>query len=299
VITDGEQSKPSFVTYPIHGLEALAPDGVTIPFADGHTRRLPRLTAGPFRYRTYADAFLVEAKRHARVPVKQAVISASALSLLYPPDGIPGYARETFIEDLVGEAERDIRRCLTGGAHTVQIDFTEARLSVKLDPTQQLLAAFVGLNNRVLERFTAAERKRIGVHTCPGGDQDSTHSADVDYGQLLPAFFDLKVGTFYIQLASERDRARVLGIIKQHAKPDQRIFVGVIDPIQPRIETPEEVRDRILEAAEFIPLAQLGSTDDCGFAPFADDTSTARDTAFEKIRARVAGTKLAAQALGV
>src|ERR1041385_2605825 len=39
VITDGEQSKPSFVTYPIHGLETLAPGGVTIPFADGHTRQ--------------------------------------------------------------------------------------------------------------------------------------------------------------------------------------------------------------------------------------------------------------------
>jgi 5-methyltetrahydropteroyltriglutamate--homocysteine methyltransferase len=71
----------------------------------------------------------------------------------------------------------------------------------------------------------------------------------------------------------------------------------VIDPIDPRIETPEEVRDRVLEAAEFIPLSQLGTTDDCGFAPFGDDASTGRDTAFEKISARVAGTKLAAQAL--
>ena len=76
IITDGEQTKPSFATYPIHGLETLAPDGVTITFADGHTRRLPRLTAGPFRYRTYAVTYLQEAKRHARVPVKQAVISA-------------------------------------------------------------------------------------------------------------------------------------------------------------------------------------------------------------------------------
>src|SRR5713101_3073017 len=54
VITDGEQRKPSFATYPIHGAENLAPDGVTIPFADGHTRQLPRLIAGPFRYQTYA-----------------------------------------------------------------------------------------------------------------------------------------------------------------------------------------------------------------------------------------------------
>ncbi len=299
VITDGEQSKPSFVTYPIHGLETLAPGGVTIPFADGHTRQLPLLTAGPFRYRTYADAFLDAAKKHARVPVKQAVISASALSLLYPQDGIPGYSRDAFLDDLLREAERDIRGCLAKGAYNVQIDFTEGRLAVKLDPTKGVLKALVGLNNRVLERFTAAERKRIGVHTCPGGDQDSTHSADVDYAEFLPSLFELKAGSFYIQLASERDRGRVLRIIKQHAVLDQKIFVGVIDPINPRIETPEEVRDRVLEAAEFIPLPQLGTTDDCGFAPFSDDTSTARETAFAKISARVAGTKLASQALRV
>ncbi len=299
VITDGEQTKPSFATYPIHGLDNLAPAGVTIPFADGHVRQLPRLTGGPFRYKTYAEKYLEVAKRHAHVPVKQAVISASALSLLYPQSGIEGYSREAFVEDLLHENEADIRRCLRKGAHTVQIDFTEGRLAVKLDPTRQLLQSFIDLNNRVLDRFSAAEQKRIGVHTCPGGDQDSTHSADVDYANLLPSLFELKVGNFYIQLASESDRARVLKIIKEHAKADQRIFVGVTDPITPRVETPEEVRDRVLEAAEYLPLSQLGTTDDCGFAPFSDDTSTARETAFEKIRARVAGTALAAKVLGV
>src|SRR2546425_814899 len=299
VITDGEQAKPSFATYPIQGLEALAPDGITIPFADGHTRQLPRLTAGPFRYRTYAASYLKEAKKHARVPVKQAVISASALSLLYPPTGIPSYSQEQFLEDLVREAEADIRECLAAGAANVQIDFTEGRLVIKLDPSKGLLKTFIALNNRVLERFTPAERARIGVHTSPGGDRDSTHSADVDYGQLLPSLFELNVGSFYIQLASEKGRGRVLGIIKEHAKPDQKIFVGVIDPINARIETPEEVCDRVLETAEIIPLPQLGTTDDCGFAPFGDDTSTSRDMAFAKITARVAGTKLAAQVLRV
>jgi len=299
VITDGEQAKPSFATYPVDGLENLAPDGVAIPFADGHVRQLPKLTAGPFRYKTYADAFLEVAKRHAHVPVKQAVISASALSLLYPQGGIEGYSREAFLEDLLREHEADIRRCLRKGADSVQIDFTEARLSVKLDPTRQLLKDFVDLNNRVLDRFSAAERERIGVHTCPGGDQDSTHSADVDYAELLPTLFELKVGNFYIQLASESDRARVLRNIKEHANAEQRVFVGVIDPINSTVETPEEVRDRVLEAAEYIPLRQLGTTDDCGFSPFGDDTSTTRETAFEKIRARVAGTALAAKVLGV
>ena len=181
----------------------------------------------------------------------------------------------------------------------MQIDFTEGRLAVKLDPSGQLLRSFTDLNNQVPAGFSAQERQRIGVHTCPGGDQDSTHSADVDYAGLLPGLFSLNAGTFYIQLASEPDRPRVLRAIAEHARPGQRIFVGVTDPIDPRIETAEEVRDRVLEAAEYLGPGRLGTCDDCGFAPFGDDTSTARETAFTKIRARVAGTQLAAAQLGL
>jgi 5-methyltetrahydropteroyltriglutamate--homocysteine methyltransferase len=298
VITDGEQTKPSFATYPLSGLN-LASDGVVIPFADGHTRQLPKLAAGPFRYGIQAVTYLKAAQRYAHLPVKQAVISASALSLLYPQSGIDGYSRETFLEDLVGDAERDIRECLSAGAACVQIDFTEGRLALKLDPSGGVLNAFIELNNRVLDRFSLAERQRIGVHTCPGGDHDSTHSADVDYTGLLPGLFRLKVGRFYVQLASEVDRRRVLTTIRDLLKPDQILFVGVTDPINPKIESADVVRDRVLEAAEFVPLESLGTTDDCGFSPFADDTSTSRETAFAKIKSRVEGTAMAAKVLGV
>jgi 5-methyltetrahydropteroyltriglutamate--homocysteine methyltransferase len=297
VITDGEQRKPSFATYPIVGLAGLAADGAVIPFADGHTRQLPRLTEGPFRYQTFAAAYLADAQPQTTRPLKQAVISASALSLLYPADGIESYPREAFLADLVNEAEADIRGCLAQGADSVQVDFTEARLSLKLDPSGALLQSLVDLNNTVLRRFTAEERQRIGVHSCPGGDHDSTHSADIDYADLLPTLMQLDTGRLYLQIASEKDPSRVLAIVKEHLRPGQRVFVGVIDPIDPVVETPEQVRDRVVEAARHIPLDQLGTTDDCGFSPFADDTSTARDTAFAKIEARVKGTQLAAEAL--
>jgi 5-methyltetrahydropteroyltriglutamate--homocysteine methyltransferase len=221
------------------------------------------------------------------------------MSLIYPQDGINGYPREAFLADLTAEAEADIRGSLASGAHVVQLDFTEGRLSLKLDPSKALLRSFVELNNRLLARFSQGERRRIGLHTCPGGDWDSTHSLDVDYADLLPDLLLTNVGNIYVQLASEPDRRRVLSIIREHLRPDQRVFVGVIDPIDPRVETPEEVRDRVIEAAEYIPLDQLGTCVDCGFAPFGDDTSTARETAFEKIRTRVIGTELAAGKLGV
>ena len=298
VITDGEQRKyHNFGTYCVDGLPNLAPDGFKLPFVS-HTRRWPRLTSGPFRYRCYADSFLDFARRFTQRPLKQAVISPSALGLMYPSAGIPGYSRAEFIDDLLREHEKEVRNCLTKGAHNVQIDFTEGRLAIKIDPSGELLNSFIELNNLALARFTPEERQRIGVHTCPGADRDSTHSADVDYAELLPSLFELNAGNFYVALAGEKDRLRVLKIIRQHLKPEQRVFIGVVAPIDPRIETPEEIRDRILEAVRYIPLEQLGTTDDCGFSPFSDDTSTSRETAFAKIRARVEGTALASEAIG-
>jgi len=300
VVTDGEQRKyHNFWTYSVQGLPNTDAHGFPIPFAAGHVRRMLRLTAGPLRYRTRADRYLGEALRLAQVPVKQAVIAPSALSLMYPPDGIDGYPREQFLDDLLKEHEAEVRACLRLGAHAVQLDFTEGRLAVKIDRSGRLLHSLIDLNNLALQRFTPEERRRLGVHTCPGGDRDSTHSSDVDYAELLPSLFELQVGNFYVALAGERDRVRVLKIIRRCLRPGQRVFVGVVAPIDPRVESPEEVRDRVLEAAAHLPVEQMGTTDDCGFSPFSDDTSTTRETAFAKIRARVQGTALAGQTLGI
>jgi 5-methyltetrahydropteroyltriglutamate--homocysteine methyltransferase len=200
---------------------------------------------------------------------------------------------------VANEAETDIRRCLDAGAYKVQLDFTEGRLSIKLDPSKQILESFVELIENVLYRFTPQERERIGIHTCPGGDQNSAHSLDVDYAELLPSLFRLEAGSFYVQLASEPDPDRVLEIIRENAPSEATVFVGVIDPIDMRVETADEVRDRVLRAAEHLGTDRLGTCDDCGFSPFGDDTSTARDIAFAKIAARVEGTAAAAEQLGV
>lgn len=297
VITDGEQRKfHNFATYSVHGADNIAPDGFELRFVS-HSQRFPRLTRGPFRYMRTADQFLEGAQRYTTRPVKQAVIAPSALSLMYPADDLPDYSRDEFLGAVVQESASEMRACLAKGAHSVQVDFTEGRLAYKLDPSGALLHNFVHLNNLALRDFTPAERARIGVHTCPGGDRDSTHSADVDYAELLPSLFELNVGNFYVALAMEPDRPRILRMIAEHVKPHQRVYVGVISVHDPVVESAELVRDRILEAAEYIPPARLGTTDDCGFSPFSDDRSTSRETAFAKIRARVDGTRLAAEQL--
>lgn len=297
VVSDGEQRKVDcFATYCVHGAPNFAPDGFTLRFTD-HERRWPRMTCGPFRYRTSAARYLAEARSLTSRPVKQAVISPSALSLMYPRDELDGYSRDEFVADLIHEHVSELRDCLAGGAHTVQIDFTEGRLAHKLDPSGGVLSSFVQAINMALDRLPPVARTRIGVHTCPGGDRDSTHSLDVDYAMLLPSLFGLRAARFFVALAREPDRPRVLDMIARLLQPGQQVYVGVVDPLDPRVETPEEVRDRLLEAAEYIAPQQLGSTDDCGYSPFSDDTSTSRDTAFAKIAARVLGTRLAAEKL--
>jgi len=249
--------------------------------------------------------------------MKQAVIAPSMLYLLYPLNGsVEGYSKEQFIKDLVNECEKDIRGCFEAGAKRVSIDFTEGRLASKKDPRNpwteaNLLHTFIDLNNRVLDRFTAEERKNIGIHTCPGGDCDSVHSYEVDYHELLPSMFKMNAGYFLIQLASEKDKAKVYEEIGKTIRKDangvrQVAFVGVIDPLNPMIETPEQVCQSLVEASKYIPKDQLGATDDCGFSPFSIDVKPkhgspdfARDVAFQKIANRIKGARMASEKIGI
>lgn len=326
IISDGEQRWSSFATYPVTdtlggtGLaDHLEPTGGQFfaIFADGHNRQLPKLTGGPFRYKNFAADSLRKSIGYAHRPMKQAVIAPSMLLLLYPLDEeIPDYPRSQFEDDLVDECEKDIRGAFAAGAAHVSMDFTEGRLATRNDPRnpwtgRNMLGHFLELDNRVFARFTAEERRNIGVHTCPGGDRDSVHSADVPYSDLLPGMFSLDAGFFLMQLASERDRDPVYRMVGEHSRDDangvpQMCYVGVISPLHPRAESPEEVRDQLVRAANFIPRERLGSTDDCGFSPFSIDEKPshgspdyAREVAFQKIRNRVEGTRLAAEKLGL
>jgi methionine synthase II (cobalamin-independent) len=325
IISDGEQWWSSFATYPVTDTLAgtgladhLGPGGQYFAiFADGHYRQLPKLVGGPFRYKTFAADTLKRSIKLATKPMKQAVIAPSMLALLYPLDEqISGYSREQFESDLIDECEKDIRGAFDAGAVRVSIDFTEGRLALREDSRNPwtgrgMLPHFVALINGVLDRFTPEERANIGVHTCPGGDRDSVHSADVPYSALLPSLFELNAGYFMMQCRSERDRESVYKLVGEHSRDDangvpQVVFVGVINPQNPRVESAQEVCDELVAAAKHIPKERLGATDDCGFSPFSIDEKPlhgsadyARDVAFQKISNRVQGTKMAAEKLGI
>lgn len=99
LITDGEQRKSSFATYPV--IETLGGKGLADNYAadgqyfaifdDGHNRRLPRITRGPMKYATYSYEDLYKSNpliKKGGVGMKQAVIAPSMLYLLYPLEGM-------------------------------------------------------------------------------------------------------------------------------------------------------------------------------------------------------------------
>ena len=171
IVSDGEQRWSSFATYPL--ADTLAGTGLAdnlaggggqyfAIFADGHHRQLPRLTGGPFRYKTFASDTLKKSIGHATKPRKQTVIAPSMLALLYPlKDEVPGYPRPEFEQDPVDECEKDIRQAFDAGAERVSIDFTEGRLATRADPRNPWTGA--GKLPYFIELNKAAEKLGIDV----------------------------------------------------------------------------------------------------------------------------------------
>ena len=128
--------------------------------------------------------------------------------------------------------------------------------------TRNLLPHFIELDNRVFERFSAEERKNIGVHVCPGGDVDSVHSADVPYEELLKHLFKLNAGYFQLQMASERDREAAYKLVGQYLREDangipQMAYIGCIVTQSPR---PSQLRKSVINSSRRqITLARTNS----------------------------------------
>ncbi|CAF0863327.1 unnamed protein product [Adineta steineri] len=293
-LTDGELTKPSFFNYPIYELAQYSfsfddDHVITITYSNEHMQRsIPKLIKAPFCYATFAVDYLKTAQKYTKYPLKQAVIAPSVLSLVYTDETIENYSREQFLDDLINEAEKDVRQCLEAGADKVQLD-----LFSKINLNKTLLKQFIEINNRMLDRFNENEQKKLGVHVCSDYDEDNKRSSELDYFEILKDIFQLHLNNFYLQLSSEKDPERILSLISKLLQPHHRVFIGVINPKNQHVETAEEVRDQVLKAAKYIPLEQLGTTDDCGFSPYNDDESITREKCYDKIRARIQGTKLA------
>ena len=275
----------------MQGLPNTAPDGFRIPFAAGHVRRMPRLTARavPIPSGT-PTAFIDVARRYATRAAQAGGHFALGAEPHVSRGGNRRAIRATNSSTICSrEHETEVRRCLAKGAHTVQVDFTEGRLAMKIDPSGHLLQQ---LHRPQQSRAVALLRRRSASASAfipaPAGICDSTHSADVDYAELLPSLFELKAGNFYVAFAGEPDRARVL---QDHPRVHQAGPAG----IRWRRRADRSAHRDAGGGPRPGPGGRRDTSRSSSLAPptiagsrrSATTTSTSRDTAFAKIRARV------------
>ncbi len=210
---------------------------------------------------------------------------------MYPAEGIAGYSREQFIDDLLARA-RDRSPPLPRARARTRCRSTSPRAGFadqdRSDAATCSTASSTSTTcpGALLRRGARADRRPHLPRRRPRLDAQRRRRLRRAAAEPVPA-----QGRQLLHRAGGRDgpRARAEDHPRSTCKPGAaRLRRRGRRRSIPRVETPEEVRDRVLEAAEYIPVDQLGTTDDCGFSPFCDDTSTTRDTAFAKIRARVA-----------
>ena len=84
------------------------------------------------------------------------------------------------------------------------------------------------------------------------------HSADVDYALLLPSLFKINAGYFLMQCSSERNKERVYKIVGENIRKDadgveQVAFIGVINPQNPHVESPEEIAGELRIGRQIYP----------------------------------------------
>ena len=208
VITDGEQRKyHNFWTYSVEG---SAEHGAR-RLHDSVRRRPRPADAAPHRGTVPLPALRGSLSRTGaapcHVPVKQAVISPSALSLMYPEEGLPDYSREAFIEDLVREHVTEVRRCLAEGAHSVQIDFTEARLAHQDRPDRRAAGELHRSQQpRARRGFTPPSASASACTPVPAATATPRTAPTWTTRSCCRACSSSTSTNFYVALAGERDR---------------------------------------------------------------------------------------------
>ena len=251
----------------------------------------------PFKFAHYGDEWLSTLKKYSKKAFKATVIAPSAVSLIYK-DEIPGYPKEQFIKDLVNECAKDIKKCIASGATEVGMDMTEATYAMKVDKTGKVLKDMVGLVDLVCAQLSPEELNKVTLHTCFGADNFTNHNYS-NFQDVYPALLKSKIKNFHLPFASlgEGNFEEVLKCIKDNLN-GKFVYLGFVSHLAKDVETPKRVAERI-ELANGILGFTPGVSECCGYSPFCNDLTTTREWAFEKLRTRTEGAKIAAAKLGL
>lgn len=299
VLTDGELRRYAFFGHLIEAVDGFDKlGGWAIPFHDAEGGELVfkrPVVVDRLRWRRSmcAEEFVYVRARTGR-PVKVTLISTQQAAAYYDPERSAGAypTRDAYLADVVDFTRREVEELVRLGCTYIQIDAPQ--YAALLDPAlregyrrrgsdpDRLIDACIDMDNAVIGRSPGVT---FGLHICRGNNQ-SMFYASGGYEPIARVFAKSRFERFLL----EYDDERAGGFEPLRAVPaDRTVVLGLVTTKKPRLESVDELRQRIDEAARFIPLERLALSPQCGFASTMEGNRVTPEDQRGKLR-RVAET---------
>jgi 5-methyltetrahydropteroyltriglutamate--homocysteine methyltransferase len=276
VLTDGEMRRYAFFGHLIDALDGFDKlGGWAIPFHDEQGGELVfkrPVVVEKLRWRRAmcAEEFAYLRARTAR-PIKVTLISTQQAAAYYDPEKSKGAypTRDAYLADVVDFTRHEVEELIRLGCTYIQIDAPQ--YAALLDPglregyrrrgsdPDRLIDACIEMDNAVIGRHPGIT---FGLHICRGNNQ-SMFYASGGYEPIARVFRGSRFQRFLLEYDDERSG----GFEPLRTMPEDRVVVlGLVTTKKPRLESVDELRQRIDEAAKFVPLERLALSPQCGFA---------------------------------
>ncbi len=247
------------------------------------TRRLALTKNVPLA--EYAFAASVATK-----PVKVTIIGPDRLSQRYAyeesRDVYPG-GLDDFVADVVKVEREMIDGLRAAGCRYVHIDApgytayvdeeTLGAMRARGEDPQANLARSIRADNAVVADFPGMT---FGIHLCRGNSRSQWHRRGSYEAIAERLFNELRHERFLLEYDDERSG----GFEPLRFVPKGKIVVlGLITSKRPQLESVDDLRRRVEEAARYLPLEQLALSPQCGFASGIAGNLLGEDDQWKKI----------------
>jgi 5-methyltetrahydropteroyltriglutamate--homocysteine methyltransferase len=272
IITDGEIRRESYSNRFATALEGVDIDNPgTALDRSGHPNPVPRVVGKIRRKHPVEVEDLRFLKRHTRKPTKITVPGPFTMSQQAQNDYYK--SEEEAAMDYAAAVNEEIRDLFAAGADVVQID--EPYMQARPEKARQY-----GLKalNRALEGIQGA----TAVHICFG------YAAIIHQRPSGYSFLPELAGSPVRQISIETAQSNLDTAVLQKL-PGKKIMVGCIDLSDMKVETPQQVAERLRRALKHVRPEDVIVAPDCGMKYLP------REVAFGKMQAMVEGAKLLRQ----
>ncbi len=295
VITDGELRRYAFFGHLVDALDGFDKfGGWAIPFRNEQGEQLlykRPVVVEKLRWRRSmcAEEFSYVRAR-ARRPAKTTLISAQQAAAYYDPNrsGAAYPTRDAYLADVVDFTRREVEELIRLGCTYIQIDAPQ--YAALLDPSiregyrqrgsdpDELIDTCIEMDNAVVGRHPGIT---FGLHICRGNNQSMFYATGGYDAIAAKVFRNTRFQRFLLEYDDERS-----GTFEplRHVPDDRVVVLGLVSTKKPRLESADELRERIEEAAKVVPLERLALSPQCGFASTIEGNRISPEDQARKLR---------------